>query len=309
MRPPILSEYPSAIANLDWVALGNAGGFSGAAIWQGRSDSGPQFCLKQWPADYPQARLEEIHRLMLRARQAGLLFVPDVVPSRDGTTVFTADNRVWDLTTWLPGTADFATRPSDARLISAVSALAALHRAWAPAIPRLAPCPGIRRRIEILHSFRESLPVHSSFSPIVPRLRQRIPRALVELADWQDQPLPPQPCLCDPWHDHLLFTGDTLTALVDFGAVKVDHPAVDLARMLGDLVGEDEPRFRFGLEAYRAAGGPVEVPDELVRLLDETGVLCALIGWLRRLAGSDPIGPSLSRIIKLVHRLETLPVR
>ena len=35
--------------------------------------------------------------------------------------------------------------------------------------------------------------------------------------------VPLHACLCDIWHDHVLFTVDKLTGLVDYGSVKVDN--------------------------------------------------------------------------------------
>jgi hypothetical protein len=56
------------------------------------------------------------------------------------------------------------------------------------------------------------------------------------LAPWCHRPVPLQPCLCDSWHDHVLFESDAVTGLIDYGSAKIDHVAVDLARMLGSLM-------------------------------------------------------------------------
>ena len=61
-----------------------------------------------------------------------------------------------------------------------------------------------------------------------------------------------QPCLCDPWHDHVLFTGDQVSGVIDYGSVKEDHIAVDLARLLGSLVEDDENAWSIGLKAYQS---------------------------------------------------------
>ena len=74
-----------------------------------------------------------------------------------------------------------------------------------------------------------------------------------------------QPCLVDVWHDHVLFTGEEVTGVVDYAAMRLDVPHADLARLLGSLVEDDEAGWRAGLEAY---GRWLPVPDErLVRLL------------------------------------------
>jgi homoserine kinase type II len=116
-----------------------------------------------------------------------------------------------------------------------------------------------------------------------------------------------QPCLCDLWHDHLLFEGDRLTGLVDYGAVKVDHVAVDLARMLGSLVADDAEGWRVGLGAYREVRGLAPEEVGLARALDRTGAVLGVVTWLRwlyadgrafetRTAAERRLGELVSRI-------------
>jgi hypothetical protein len=116
-----------------------------------------------------------------------------------------------------------------------------------------------------------------------------------------------QPCLCDVWGEHVLFTGDEVTGIIDYGAAKDDQVAVDLARLLGDLVEDDDERFAAGLAAYRTAGGELEVPDGFVRLLDRTGAVCGAINWLLWLCdvGYDHPDPAAvaARLGRLVERV------
>src|SRR5207237_4695271 len=97
----------------------------------------------------------------------------------------------------------------------------------------------------------------------------RVPQVLAILAH-RDLPLPVQPCLCDVWHDHVLFTGDDVTGLIDYGAVKEDNVAADLARLLGSLVGDDRALYEMGLDAYAAVRPLAEQERQLVPLLDRT---------------------------------------
>ena len=96
-----------------------------------------------------------------------------------------------------------------------------------------------------------------------------------------DSPLSLQPCLCDVWHDHLLFSGDTLTGLVDYGSVKIDHVAVDLARMLGSLVEDNTAKWDLGLLGYRGIR-PFSASEEgLARALDRAGIVLGAANWLK----------------------------
>jgi Ser/Thr protein kinase RdoA (MazF antagonist) len=92
--------------------------------------------------------------------------------------------------------------------------------------------------------------------------------------------LPIQPCLCDIWHDHILFAGDAIFGIIDYGSVRRDHVAVDLARMLGSLIGDDAAMFAAGLAAYRRVRPLSTEEEDLVRVLDETGTLLGTANWL-----------------------------
>src|SRR5689334_9915708 len=106
--------------------LGNHGGFSGARLW--RVEAGGALCLRAWPPDDPTPeRLRWLHDLMATARGAGLAFVPHVVPV-GGATAITYCGRLWELSTWLPGRADFHRHPAAPRLRAACVALGRLHR-------------------------------------------------------------------------------------------------------------------------------------------------------------------------------------
>lgn len=317
-RSAALARYGAAVGGLRWAPLGPGGGFSGASVWRGEDDRGPVLALKAWPSGTDAGRLAVVHRLMARA--VHLPFVPFVIPAADGSTAVVAGGRAWDLTRWMPGAADFATNPSPTRLANACAALAAVHRAWRPAVPAWGPCPAVRRRLDLLDRWRDLSSRSTPTPPRDPMLGgpvRRAWRAVAASAGWAERslreaarhPVALQPCLCDVWGSHVLFTGDAVTGVIDYGAAKDDHVSVDLARLLGDLVGDDdEERFAAGLAAYRAAGGELDVPDAFVRLLDRTGVVCGAINWLLRLCDGgyehpDPAAVA-GRLERLVDRLK-----
>jgi homoserine kinase type II len=277
------------------VHLGNRGGFSGARLWRVEGTGGP-FCLRAWPAGaMAPERLDHIHRLMRSAREAGLDFVPDVFVTPEKSTRVARAGRLWDLTRWLPGRADFQDWPTPERLAAACTALARLHHAWADYSPGGAPCPGIQRRLDRSRDWLALL--HSGWHPWfsaagaddVDRLARQawhlirdrmgdIPR---RLAPWSDLSLTVQPCLCDIWHDHVLFEGDRVTGIVDYGSIKMDHVAVDLARLLGSLARDDTSLRAAGMDAYKHLRSLTSVEEGLVAALDETGVLVGAANWVQ----------------------------
>jgi homoserine kinase type II len=298
-------------------------GFSGANLWRVEASAGT-FCLRAWPTHVPASRLEELHRLMTLARERGLSFVPAVLAATHGHTWVEHAGRLWELTQWLPGRPGYHEHPSRERLTSACVALAQLHRAWQAIVTanRHELCPAVVRRLEAVESWQHLL--HSGWVPrfpaedadpihpvarrawnVLPRWLERVRPSLVS---FPGSPGGLQPCLCDPWHDNLLFEGERLTGLVDYGSVKLDHVAVDLARLLGSLVEDDADGWRIGLEAYRGVRPLSPQEEHLARVLDRTGTVIGVVQWLRwlyeeRRAFADRT-KAAARLELLVRRIE-----
>jgi homoserine kinase type II len=321
----VLARYPAFLRQSAPVPLGNRGGFSGARLWRIESVVGA-FCLRAWPPHETLPRVHYRHALTARARSHGLHFVPAVLPASDGGTAVEHAGRWWEVAEWLPGRADYHERPSRPRLEEACRALARLHTAWEGlAEPTPAPCPAVARRLECLREWRELL--RTGWQPLTAADRADPLRPLAErawrllkrqvgsvpgrLRPWAARRWRLQPCLCDLWHDHLLYEGERLTGLVDYGSVKVDHPAVDVARLLGSLVADDTAGWSAGLRAYREARPLAEDEAELARALDETGAVLGVVNWLRWLYAEQrefedrtAAGRRLSVLVERIERWE-----
>src|SRR2546429_161354 len=127
----VLDQY--GLSSLQFHALGNQGGFSGAALWRVKHSVG-DLCLRAWPAGdratISREQLTDIHRLMKLARDNGLTFVPAVLNARAGSSCIEQGDRLWDLTSWMPGVAATTARVTRAQVEAAFNALARLHLAW-----------------------------------------------------------------------------------------------------------------------------------------------------------------------------------
>jgi Ser/Thr protein kinase RdoA (MazF antagonist) len=122
--------------------------------------------------------------------------------------------------------------------------------------------------------------------------------------------VPLQPCLRDVWHDHLLFTGDEATGLVDAHACRADNVATDLARLLGSLAEDDRGTWDAGLAAYEEIRPLSPHERGLVELFDQSAVLLGGLTWLewkcvegRRF---ERPGAVVARLRTLLGRLERL---
>ncbi len=317
----VLTRFALAEATLSLRALGNAGGFSGASLWQvhGATES---WCLRAWPAERTILSLEQMHRWLADLEGARLPFIPRLRRTPQGGTWVQEGGRFWEVTTWLPGVADFQQTPTPERLRLACRALAQVHQCWQTAQILPGPCPAVQRRLEVLRNWESRLqsawtPSHlaltsSPFSPWIerawPRLFPAVQEDLALLAPWKERAVPLQPCLCDVWHDHLLFVGNELTGLIDYGAMKIDHVAVDLARMLGSLIEDEEHAWRIGLTAYRAVRPLTADEETLARLLDRGNSVVGILTWLHRLLVEQRRYPDehavARRLAVLVSRLE-----
>ena len=299
----VRAAYPSWVADASVEALGNRGGFSGARIYRLSSPLG-DYCLRAGVTGEAVRRVNDRHALLHEARATGLDFVPIILPTRSGTTVVERSGRCWELMQWMPGTADFHAVPTPARLQAAVEALARLHLAWqSRARPGVVPCPGVRRRLDAVN---ELPPVDAFADGLQHELAYWLPQVSIILDNMPNVSL--QPVLRDIWHDHLLYEGDTLTGLIDFASIDLDSVAVDLARMLGSLIEDDEPSWRFALSAYRLLR-PLSADEErLARALDRAGVIAALANWHRWLAtGTRDLIEARARVGRLLERVRRWP--
>lgn len=316
----VLAQF--GVEDASVTALGSHGGFSGALLWRVTTSRG-DWCLKAWPISVRMEQLRHAHWLMRQGRAAGLDYVPSPHDSSDGSGCVATTGHIWDLATWQPGRADFHAHPSPYRLEAACAALADLHRAWRPSRPSPGLPPAIRRRLAAAEQWQSLIKSgwHPDFSSCTDEglaawterawvvLQFAVRRVPQWLNAWQETRLPLQPCLCDVWHDHVLYTNDDVTGLVDYGSAKTDHVAVDLARLLGSLV-EDDPELReAGLDAYDREVGLSADERGLVDVLDRTGAVLSLSNWLRwvfldgrSFAGDDR---AAARVAGLVRRVES----
>lgn len=210
------------------------------------------------------------------------------------------------------------TTPAAAEVSLGCEAIAHLHTAWAVE-GEIGPCPGVWNRLRALAEYESVLALGpGALPPVSPLLDPLLRRAVVvtarftpfvaeALGGWVHRTLTLHPCVRDLRGEHVLFENDRVSGIIDFGAMAVDHPAVDLARWLGDVA--NETTFNTGLNAYRCVR-VLDAPDELVRLLARTGLVCSLLVWLVRLVVRREPFPDLpavaQRLAVLITQCESL---
>lgn len=295
---PVLAQFGVTIPPQRAQFLGSAGGFSGALFWRVQTDDGP-WCLRRWPTEHPTAeRLRFIHDVLRHANRKGIRFVPIPRHTIAGDSWLRHAGHFWELTRWLPGRADFRDHPSPARLTAASQALARLHLAiedGAGAAPTVSTSPTISRRrsqlIQLLGGGADQMRAALHRQPlgklsaiaaeILDYFSLAAPSVAADLENAAHWCVQQQPVLRDVWHDHVLFEGDTVSGIVDFGAMNIDSVATDVARLVGSLAADDRSRWQTALAAYTELRPLNEQEANLVRICDSSGVLLAGLNWLQ----------------------------
>ena len=338
----ILCRYPRDCRPARIEPLGSAGGMSGAQFWRITSPRGT-LALRRWPIEHPTPdHLRFIHAVIHHATNRGVDFLPVAITTCEGESFTQHAGHLWELAAWMPGTADYELSPNDAKLRAAMTTLAQFHNAVANFAPppevaatlRAAGSSAIPRRLARLHAlthgeFNElSSSINDSTWPefasiarqFIATMPRAVPRAIAELEPLANIALPMQLCLRDIWHDHVLFTGNEVTGLIDFGAVDNDTPTTDIARLLGSLAGEPSLPFRErplevsnrsdiwreGLAAYSATR-PLSRNESLaVFALNTANPILAGCNWIRWVYIERREFANSHQIITRFQRLNTL---
>ena len=298
----VLSHWMETSGDCE-VAIPQAQGFSGAVVFQVRTEAGT-FCLRQWPeGGLPTARLQELHRFLRFLAERGIGEVAVPIRASEGSTLVTVKGRVWQLEPWLPGAADVSEKPSSGRLGNVMRTLARLHlasaeyRSTAEGAPWFfqsgaAPSPAVLSRLKMIRAWDsnrvrvaqadiERLHELGAFADEVLRLFTQCRRAIeAELSEVRETGFRLQPCLRDVWEDHVLFDGDEVSGLIDPSAARSENVATDLSRLLGGLLGDDVGRWESALDTYSAVRPLSDRERGLVRVLDRSGVLLSPLRWV-----------------------------
>lgn len=325
-----------------FCGLGEGSSFSGAGLW--RVEHGDQiYVFRRWPQPASTScdvnRISWLQRHLAEARQP--VASPLALLEHPESLVFTkisADRDVatWTLSPWLPGAADYWISPRPTKLKAALRTLAEIHLA-AASFPagdqagraRTDRSPALVKRADRLEGLKSAewaeLNYHlAKMSPTIERetafdalelIQRSLGRLWHESLRWCDEPLPLQWAVRDVWHDHVLFTEDKVTGVIDFGAAAVDSPAGDVARLLGSLVGDDEEGWRLGIEAYQRQRSLSPVELEAIRYFDASGTLLSAFNWVHWLFREPTAlgkevdrGAAQRRLERLIARLRCMAV-
>jgi Ser/Thr protein kinase RdoA (MazF antagonist) len=333
--PQVLARYAPRVRPEGVEALGNRGGFSGAAIWRVKTEQG-NFALRRWPmASLPRERIQGLHRLLEHLYRDQLDFVAPPIAAGDGSTLITEGGYDWQLEPWKSGVADFHNIPSALRLSAGMHTLARWHLSAERHVPAASAAqwfqrsaseasPAVSERIGIIHQIQEPVlqrmataittakatAIADLSHRILKLIQQGLTQVYREMLAMRDVKVRLQPCLRDVWHDHLLFSGDAVTGLIDPSACRRENVACDLSRLIGSLVGDDRSRWSLALTEYLRYRDLSVSELKLIEVLDHSGVLLSGWTWLQWIhveqrSFSDPVAVE-QRLSVILRRLEYL---
>jgi Ser/Thr protein kinase RdoA (MazF antagonist) len=324
----ILRLYPDDCQAQDIELLRPADSFSGAALWRLPTPRGT-LCLRRWPAGYPTPdRLQFIQAVLWHVDQEGFHQVPLPLETTHHHGFIRHAGHLWELAPWLPGAANYRQSPSREKLHHAMAALANFHQA-AGSFPLAetghpARSPGIADRtlrLQALVGGRLAQLRRKIVGDQWPELASRATR-LIALAEATSRRILPaleaasqldvalQPCIRDVWHAHVLFVGSDVSGIVDFGSMRPENVAADVARLLGSLVCDNQDDWHAGLSAYQSVRHLTGAELSLVSAFDSSTVLMGGLQWLewfflegRQFDNRDAV---LQRVDEFLARLERL---
>jgi Ser/Thr protein kinase RdoA (MazF antagonist) len=321
-------QIPAAVArSMSSIGIASARpatpGLSGARVYQCQLPSGQLLALKVWPPGTPRDRVEEVHRVLLHSRAGGCLLVPQLCQwprdgrDREGTILTDASDEHWDLMHWMPGSPAIAELD---QIRSGAAAIAQFHASIRALDFRVQRPPAAISRLQRLQELQPWVPatlrLAASRKPAAElgeavqlacqliqwkwnEVALRITRSLTPYADRQ---LATQYVLRDVHREHLLFSDQRVTGLIDFDAVRVDTPMTDLARWAGSFLAGNHPAARvweaalagFRQEETLIRSAATECDPHLARELCLATLWISVMNWLVWILveqRSFPLGP------------------
>lgn len=339
----VLAAYAGFAAPRDVRPMAAGQGFSGAEVWRIETMAG-SFALRAWHPHHPSPeRLSWIHAVLAHvdrtARRAGTeLPLPLPLRMLTGPTFLESDGHCWELAPWLPGEPDQQNPPCPERITAAMTTLARFHQA---AVGFSVPCPGWESTGRLDHSpgigeRRQQLArwMSDDWASLTRAIRQGAPdwprfcelasewlalarivaaRVASQLSPARHSPTPLQPCLRDIKRDHVLFTGDTVTGLVDFGALRPETVAADLARLVGSFAADCPLIWRDAIADYETICPLSTYERWLIEVFDESGLLLGGGNWVEWVMIQRQVFPDRdaveSRLKVILRRLTSLAER
>lgn len=306
----LVADNPTSEALPQYESITN--GFSGARIWRCRFQD-KAYALRSWPREgMTSDRLAWIHKQLAHAYGQGCDFLPlplplhlplAIEPGSTWQAIQSSDSgqtELWEIAPWMEGE-PLSPESSLIEQELAIEALARFHESLATSQPvtsqSLTPpsednSVSIQKRTAMFHGLDSSLLLDSLRQVLNQSSIEKLERAISNakqvlmprLLAWGAKKLPLQPVQIDSRPEHFLLSKEPssdgkVTGLIDFGAMRIDTPAIDLARLVGELSPGNDKKQRHLVERYNDAQSGQRIDFDLVSLLDQSGAVAGIANW------------------------------
>jgi Ser/Thr protein kinase RdoA (MazF antagonist) len=256
------------------------------------------YALKRWPILMDRDRLNAIHRFQQYLSDGDKACTPRLLKWCHGETLLEAEGVYWEIAEWKSGhPVERLGQSSQTQLLNCVEAIARLHEQSRSYEALVQIAPGLKQRYEgLLHAiepiehkrnkFLDSISSHDQYEStktlkeIYLRAMRVIPQVIEPLHRLSETPTVCFWVLRDVWREHLLYRGDQVVGILDFGAARIDWPGLDLARSIGTLLLDSDPRWSIAHSAYlqRRPDCQITLPD--LKNVHRASVALSALQWL-----------------------------
>lgn len=124
-----------------------------------------------------------------------------------------------------------------------------------------------------------------------------------------------QPVIRDIWRAHVLFTGSTVTGMIDLTSAASDHVALDVTRLLRSWYGAGNTKIEMAVNEFQTMRPFNANERRLLQTFDASTVLLSPVTWLRRRVNSgddarcrDDIIVRLTELTEVAEKFRPLEV-
>ena len=341
MLPSAILDYYPALGEPKSLELVVGEGFSGAQVWRVQTAQGAYALKRTSEIKEAESRFPWIHGVLEHAWREGFHRLPLPQKNRQGRTVTIAaapitpssslhhDPSAWVVSPWMPGTPLPEGQATEASIASAAKTLAAWHHCVSshPDCVNDSPLPCMQRRrdhvsgwmdgnLERLQTVLCKTPASDKVllaQEITVLAKSRLPALAHRLSSACGQRGRLLPAIRDIWRPHVLFRGAQVVGMIDFDAMRLDSPVVDIARLLGSFCGVSPALWNHGTEAYGRELFLSQQDLQNIELLDAANRVLSPLNWLRwiyleeRTFAND--SHAWRRIKTLAERIDPTPRR
>ncbi len=294
-------------------------GFSGAEVYKFTARN-KNYALRIWPSiERSLPKLEALTRLLEDVYAEGITYVAPAIRKTDGTVAtISSSGKLIHIEPWLPGEPLTTIALSAQRLKNTMRAVAHLHLAAAKHMPStehfswIRPAhegksPSLKHRLGKLEYYlntgvadvQSSLMQPEELRSLQLRLqlifRSRAANLWEELKTATQLSLPLQPVFKDLWREHVLFTEDEVSGVIDPAAFGTDSVLTDITRLLGSIAGNNWKLWSDAVNIYQAVRPLNQTEQKLIAVFDYSNLLLSAIGCFENCLKTSLLNNDFSR--------------